>query len=276
MITGQITGNTLILNSEPADISTFQIDLSADIFYEVVRVTDGWIHFLNDHLKRFEKSITSSTLQYPGDEHIKKDLKLLISSSSYKSGNIKISLFRDPEGKSNLGLHFVSHFYPSDEMYRDGVRLLTFSHTRPQPGVKKWDGAFRKRVNQFIHDKRIYEAILFNQDGFITEGSRSNIFFINGKNEVITPPSRDVLEGITRRYVIEIIRNQNIKIWEKDIRIEELNAFESCFITGTSPKVLPVSHIDKVHFDPQHQLLRTIMFHFDKSFMNMNQFYKDL
>ena len=262
MITGQIKGTKLIINNISADASLYKPETSAAIFYEVVRVIDGKFLFLSDHLKRLEKSLQSSTaggLDYPGHKRLKAALGLLISESDIESGNVKISIYKNEEGEFRCLVHFVSHFYPSAEMYRNGVKLLSFEHTRPQPGIKKWDGDFRKRVNEFIDNRNIYEAILLKENGNITEGSRSNIFFITRNDEVITPPADVVLPGITRKHIIEIIRKLHIPFRESRINLNNISDFRACFITGTSPKVLPVKTLDGVAYETQDPILKSIM-----------------
>ncbi|MBN1132433.1 MAG: aminotransferase class IV [Bacteroidales bacterium] len=259
MIPGKIYGNCIVINSLPADASGYEPDPSAEVYYEVVRVMESRFLFLPDHLERLKKSLQKSGMDYPGDETILQSLKRLISDAPEKTGNVRISLYKNPEGQMNCVVHFVTHFYPTEEMYEKGVRTLTFQHTRPRPGVKKWDADFRKRVNDFIAGNKIYEAILQNEDGTITEGSRSNIFFISRTGDIVSAPSQVILQGITRKYVIEIIQNLNVPLKESLIHPEHLDRFESCFITGTSPKVLPVYALDHVSFNAGNPLLRSIM-----------------
>ena len=65
---------------------------------------------------------------------------------------------------------------------------MTYPHVRPNPGIKKWDDAFRVSVNEYIQEHGVYEAVLLNNQKQITEGSRSNIFFLDNNNQLITAP----------------------------------------------------------------------------------------
>ena len=259
MITGQIKGNYVIINNIPAAVSEFTIDTSADIYYEVVRIIDGRFLFLSDHLSRLKHSTAHSALTYPGDEQIRASLRSLLSVSHEKTGNIKILLFSGSKNETHIVSHFVTHFYPAPEMYREGVSLRTFRHTRPQPGVKKWDADFRARVNMFIDREQIYEALLLNEKDEITEGSRSNIFFIDGAGCILTPPTQSVLPGITRKYVIQIITSLPIDFRESHVHVEALDSLAACFLTGTSPMVLPVKRVDQSLYRPDHPVLLKIM-----------------
>ena len=66
MISGKILGNTYVKNGVPADVSEFNPDMSADIYYEVVRLIGGKILFLQDHLERLEHSLAGSGIRFPG------------------------------------------------------------------------------------------------------------------------------------------------------------------------------------------------------------------
>ncbi|NJK84810.1 MAG: aminotransferase class IV [Bacteroidales bacterium] len=106
--------------------------------------------------------------------------------------------------------------------------------------------------------------MLINENNCITEGSRSNIFFIK-KNELFTSPDEEVLGGITRKYVIDLSKKQSVKIHFQSVSIQELKMFDAVFLTGTSPKVLPVNRIEKTHFDTDNELLLLIMKDYDQA-----------
>lgn len=259
MITGKILGKTYVVNGISVDISEFIPDMSADIYYEVVRLMDGKALFLEDHLNRLQESIYGTTMQFPGSGEIIQNLRVLVSNNDFKIGNIRICLQTGKENQSQLLCYFVPYVYPESCVYLSGVQLVTYPHVRPNPGIKKWDDRFRVSVNQYIRDHGVYEALLLNDQMQITEGSRSNVFFVNKNQELITPPQKDILPGITRKYVIEIIRQKRIPLVERPVNRTELDQMESCFITGTSPKVLPVWQIDGTQFKADHPLIRILM-----------------
>ena len=89
------------------------------------------------------------------------------------------------------------------------------------------------------------EAIMLNHKGKVAEGSAENIFVV--KNGVIkTPPlEADVLKGITRDSVIELIKKDGMKIVEKNITVKELLAADEVFMTGTAAEVKSVTKINK-------------------------------
>jgi len=104
---------------------------------------------------------------------------------------------------------------------------------------------------------------LMNKQNQITEGSRSNIFFIDKGGKLIAPPGKDILPGITMKYVLELAAAEGIQIEEKTVSTDTLDSLVSVFISGTSPKVLPVNQIDDYLFDVDHPLLRLLMDRFE-------------
>ncbi len=81
---------------------------------------------------------------------------------------------------------------------------------------------------------------------------------------MLTTPNKSILPGITRKYVLEIAAKEGIPVKEKTISIDSLDRIVSVFISGTSPKVLPVKQIDEVCFDVNHPMLRRLMEKFDQ------------
>ena len=223
MITGKILGNKYVINGNAADVSGFMPDMSADIYYEVVRLIDGKVLFLPDHLERLQLSLSGSGIDYPGKLRIIENLALLVNENSFTKGNIRISLQRSNGSEAVLHCYFIPYIYPDPGMYREGVKLLIYPHVRPNPGIKKWDDRFRNAVSAFILEHKVYEVALKNLQNQITEGSRSNIFFIDRAGTLITPPDRDILKGITRKYVLDIAAKQGVQIEERTISADGLD-----------------------------------------------------
>ena len=263
MITGKVLGEKYIVNGKTADVSGFIPDMSADIYYEVVRMIGGKFLFLQDHLNRLKHSLSGTGLQFPGYESITANLKLLHENNSFTEGNIRICLQKTGENKINQLCYFVPFFYPKISMYKSGVQLVTYPHVRPNPGIKKWDNRFRVSVNEYIREYGVYEALLLNNKRQITEGSRSNVFFIDQNNNLVTTPEKEILPGITRKYVLNICRENGIHVVERSVQLKELGSRVSCFISGTSPKVLPVCKLDEIQFRVDHPLLQLLMQEFD-------------
>lgn len=264
MITGKILGKKYVINGISADASGKVPDMSADIYYEVIRLIDGKLLFLTDHLERLRQSIHGSGLHYPGKQTLIESLSLLIKENPFREGNIRISLQQAHGSESMLQCYFIPYFYPDADMYTNGVKLAVYPHIRPYPGIKKWDNQFRNAVSGYIQEYKVYEVVLMNQQNQITEGSRSNVFFIDQDGSLLTTPHKSILPGITRKYVLEIAAKEGIPVREKTVSMDSPEGIVSVFISGTSPKVLPVKQIDKVYFDVKHPMLRLLMDEFDR------------
>ena len=90
------------------------------------------------------------------------------------------------------------------------------------------------------------EAIMLNSQGKIAEGSAENIFIVKN-GQILTPPlSADVLEGITRDSVIQIIEENGGFVIERDLERDDLYAADEIFMTGTAAEVKSVTQVDKV------------------------------
>ena len=92
--------------------------------------------------------------------------------------------------------------------------------------------------------KGAQEAILLNMEGYLAEGTISNIFLIKDK-KILTPAvSSGILDGITRRTVIKLAGDRNIEVIERHILPKELFSADECFLTNTIMEVMPVTYCD--------------------------------
>jgi branched-chain amino acid aminotransferase len=261
-----IIGNTIILNGAPAAASDYLPDVAAGMYYEVIRLINGRLLFADDHLERLRSSCSQAAAVCPDHQTLMEHLHLLLQHAAIRNGNIKLVLFKRLE-KIHIACFFIPHFYPSDQDYLDGVVTKTYAFERPDPTIKRWNEDFRHNVNRFIREEHIYEAILLNGQGQVTEGSRSNLFFIDAKGRIFTAPSQVILPGITRKYVLQICREHGFEVIEQALSLQAAFNMESCFISGTSPKVLPVRALDDTGFITGSPLLKTIMNAYDRLVM---------
>lgn len=228
--------------------------------YEVVRVTDGRPVFLEEHYSRLEKSLAAmGRVPEFSCEELRECIADLVSESGIKDHNIKIEA--DVEGFSRLYLS-PTH-YPEPEMYRTGVKTDLFRGERRSPNVKMMDRELREATDEVIRKGGLYEVLLVDRNGQITEGSRSNVFFIKD-GEVFTAPAEKVLLGVTRSKIIEIIRAMGVTLHEEAVDAGDIGSFDAAFISGTSPKVLPIASAGETSFDVNEPILRKIMEKYDE------------
>lgn len=232
--------------------------------YEVLRLIDGKPIFLSEHYERLTKSLAGIGMKVPfTEEELAQDIDSLAKENHIVNHNIKMEV--DVGGHSIM--YLAPTHYPPAEQYETGVRTDLFNAERNNPNIKMMDVSLRDATNAEIKAKKLYEVLLVDRDGNITEGSRSNVFFIKGA-KVFTSPAANVLLGVTRRMIIQIIRElsdeQGIELCEVPVHTSMLEDFDAAFISGTSPAVLPIAEIGDRHYDVNNELLRTIMQRYDE------------
>ncbi len=89
------------------------------------------------------------------------------------------------------------------------------------------------------------EAIMLNSQGYVSEGSGENIFLIRDGKAVTPAHNEHILEGITRRTVVELLKNDLVvKVEERPVARSELYVADEIFMTGTAAEVTPVVEVD--------------------------------
>lgn len=114
------------------------------------------------------------------------------------------------------------------------------------PGRGKLSGAY---INSALakdeaEEKGADEAILLDQHGHVAEGSGCNLFLVRDGALVTAPITGDILEGITRRTMIQFARDEGIPVEERDIDRSELYIVDEAFFCGTGVQIAPITSID--------------------------------
>lgn len=261
----EITCKNLIYNNSVKSINNFDLQkISQQVTaYEVMRLVNGIPLFFEDHFCRLIKTMELLNFDVKINENeLINQIKLLIHSNDCQNGNVKIVLNTGRNNSKNLYCYFITHYYPDEQEYKNGVKTTLYYAERNNPNAKTVLYNLRMKAEKEKKEKNVYEVILVNKNNLVTEGSRSNLFFIKGET-VYTPPLHQVLPGITRKYAIEICKKNNISIIESEIGVNTLNQYTSVFITGTSPKILPVNSIENISFSCNNEILNLIMDKFD-------------
>lgn len=210
--------------------------------YEVIRIMEGKPLFLKEHLDRMKSSLDLQSMSLlKSQEEIRNLVEKLVKKNDFKDGNIKLLL--NGINPTELYLYFIPHYYPEAELYQEGIVTKTLKIQRNNPNAKVIDPVYKKAVTEFIENEEIYEALIVNQKNEITEGSKSNVFFVKDSS-LITPPLKDVLGGVTRHKVIELAKKHSIKVLEAPLSVEDIPSLEAAFISGTSPNILPIRKIN--------------------------------
>ncbi len=204
--------------------------------------------FIDDYLDRFFNSARLLRLEPP---HSKEQLKVIIYELIHRNNNAD-SGFRllltggySPDNFEPATPNFMilqqPIYLPSPERFQNGYSLILYEFMRDVPYAK----SINYLMSIYLLDKiRQHNAddVLYIKNNCILELPRSNIFIIT-KEKVVVTPSLNVLQGITRKRVLEIA-GKVYKTEERDITVDELNNAAEVFITSTTKRILPVTKIN--------------------------------
>ncbi len=257
----------LFYNGNWIENRTLQDNDFAEYFtiYEVIRIFRGAPVFIQDNVERLHSSIKKSEINI--DCNIL-DLRVralaFVAKCNIIEGNIKYLLVVKDRGNSGHSAEYdeymvqIPHRYPTEAEYAAGVPTSVVHTERINPEIKYLNVKLREWTTKIIAERNVYELLLVNANGEVTEGSKSNIFFIKD-DTLYTSPDNMVLGGTARKRVIALAEKLGIMVIKQAPLYLELDCYDSAFITGTSPMVLPISQIDSIKFNVGNSTLRTIM-----------------
>ena len=226
-----------------ADVNPMEIANERPV-YEVIRIKEGAALYLEEHIERMKKSAELIGRNIDSEDiEIKDHIKRLIEANGEHGMNVKLLAANFSTGRFDFMAYFIKSFYPPKQMYEEGIHTILYNSERENPHAKVVNRDQRESINRKREEEGAFEAILVNENGYVTEGSRSNLFFVKG-SKVHTPPAGDVLLGITRKKVLEICSENEIEVIEHEIHVKDLIGYDGAFITGTSINVLPIATID--------------------------------
>jgi branched-chain amino acid aminotransferase len=252
-------GNKFILNGELQSSDLFDNSLvyEGDSVYEVIRMIKGNPVFFKDHMERLSGSVTLQGKEMLADiREVRKAIITLTRADRKKETNLKI-VFNYNGSMKNFIVYYIEPIYPSAEQYRSGVKGILFHAERKNPVSKVINHKLRSEIYHRLILEGAYEALLVNEKNMITEGSRSNIFFLKGEN-LVTAPDHLILNGITRKHILEICEQNQIKAELRCVSAEDISEYDSVFMTGTSPMVLPFCSIDAARFNVKLSLMERL------------------
>jgi branched-chain amino acid aminotransferase len=224
--------------------------LLGDGVFETMRTVDGRLFRFEQHYARLCQSALQISLSLPcNQEQMLQWVEKAILANGYSESKIRITITR---GKGKIGLNtdcekpqviiLVEEFIPGN--YSDGVSVMTIEMERNLPSVKSLSYLPSVICKLEATKKGVFEALLYNREGYITEGSFSNVFFL--KNHTLITPEASVLPGLTRDAVIELAKQEDISIKIVPVKKEKLVDMEEVFLTFTTGGVVPVIRIDAI------------------------------
>ncbi len=252
-------GKQLYPRSE-AKISVFDsIVQGGDGVWEGLRVYDGKIFCLEQHLNRLQESAKSLHFEnVPGKEAIQSAIFETLKANGQKDEtHIRLTLSR--------GLKYTSGMDPRLNQF--GCTLIVLAEWKKpiydQSGITLATASTRRNSPLFL-DSKIHhnnllnnilakiegnlagadDAIMLDHHGFVAETNATNIFMLKN-GQLHTPKAEACLPGVTRSIVLNIARDHNIPFVERNISLSELYNADEVFTTGTMGELTPVKSIDQ-------------------------------
>lgn len=234
--------------------------LYGDGAFEGIRVYNGVIFRLDDHLARLYRSVQAMSITLNvTQEALKQRVVETVRANQHRQGYIRLSVSRgvglglDPKHLQSEPTVVISteqlRLYPQ-EMYEKGLVAITASTRVPpscciDPQVKSL-GRYINNINAKMEANRIGagEALMLNMEGYVAEATGDNIFLV--RNGVLsTPPSHQgALPGITRAVVIELAKELGIPFHEDVFTLYDVYNAEEAFLTGTAAEVIAMVQCD--------------------------------
>lgn len=216
--------------------------------YEVMRIIKGVPLFYMEHYNRMKHTVNAVGRRLMmSSEQLKEDIKRLLSANNTDSCNVKVLILGNGGTEERL-VYISKSYYPSQAQADAGVRTGLFQIERQNPNAKIVNKCYKEAVAKRIEEGAFFEVLLTDSLGRVTEGSKSNVFFVrNGC--ILTAPGEFVLKGITRQYVLEACRNAGVEAIEKFVEADSIRSVDAAFLSGTSIKVLPIKTVDDVVLD---------------------------
>jgi D-alanine transaminase len=250
-----------LLNGEIIKRSEAKVDVEdrgyqfGDGVYEVIRVYNGIIFTVKEHLRRFKKSMDSISISLPlTTEQINEMLEELVVKNKLKDGMIYMQVTR--------GVAPRNHAFPPEsvaptlvaytkEIERPVVNLKTGVKTILTEDIR-WLRCDIKSLNllgnllakQKAAVQGCYEAIQ-HRGQEVTEGSTSNVFIVKNGAAITHASDNLILKGITKDVLLQVCAKNNISVEERTFTLDELVLADEVFLTSTTSEVMPIIEIDE-------------------------------
>jgi len=248
--------NGKILDLENVAISPFDRAFQfGDGVYEVIRYYPKFFFEYESHLDRLKSSLKKIEIFFTAFENIESVLYELIQKNNLDD-QLSIAYIQISRGNQ----------FPRRHYFNDGMEPTVFMYVEKYParleemqnGVKvgleediRWLRCDIKTISllpNILSKQRAVKngltEIIWHRNGFITEGTQTNVCFIKN-SELITPPlSNLILPGITRGIALRLCKKLGIRYTERDIKLSELNHFDEILLLSTTAEVTPVIEID--------------------------------
>ncbi|MBI2639166.1 aminotransferase class IV [Candidatus Peregrinibacteria bacterium] len=234
--------NGKFVNARDAKISIFDPGfLYGDGIFETLRTYRGKIWQMEEHLQRLYESARMRGWKLSWSE---KELAEVVEKSVLKNNfpESRVRVTITPGVKQPTLFIWVAPLeHIPARAYTEGVSVITFPLERPFPQMKTTSIQPLLIARSEMAKKRVFEALLINRKGNITEGTWTNVFII--KRKTLITPRLGVLLGTTRDTVLKLAKSL-FRIKLRDISRQQLMRADECFLTNAPKGIIPVVRVD--------------------------------
>ena len=229
-----------------------------DAVYEVILFNEGVFYDFDAHINRLFNSLKSIEIEF---SFTKKTIELIVKNlirlNRVTFGSVYIQVSRGIAERNhtydNLKIKPVLTIITSKKHNTTNadikcVKAVTIRDNRwSRPDIKTTQLLPNVLAKTMANKQGAYESIFIDDQGYVTEGSSSNIWIINYKNEIFTRNiDGKILSGITRKTVAEFAKLNDLKVIEKKFSKEDMIKAKEVFLTSASSFVTPINEIDEV------------------------------
>jgi D-alanine transaminase len=226
-----------------------------DAVYEVIVFNKNIFYDFDGHIQRLFKSLTSLEIKFSlSSSSLKIIINNLIRLNKANIGSIYIQVSRGVAERNHSfhGLNIkpiltiIVTKKSNIENNLNGVKAITLNDNRwSRPDIKTTQLLPNVLAKTLANKNNAYESIFIDDEGFVTEGSSSNIWVLNKENQLITRNlDGKILSGITRNSISLFAKKNNIAVIEKKFTQIELYNAKEVFLTSASSFIMPIVQID--------------------------------
>lgn len=215
--------------------------------FDYFRVAKGVPMFLDDYIARFFRSAELLHLNVPFTKaRLAQWVYELLERNNLRDTGMHMLLTGgfSEDGFTPQAPNFVMQTralsMPDEQAYEQGVALITQEFKRDLPVVKSTNYAMVMRLLPKIKAQNAIDA-LYHYDGLVLETSRANVFVVTDTGDIITA-KHDVLEGVTRKHLLDIGADLNIQ--QTSVPVSALKTAKEVFITSSTKGVLSITRLD--------------------------------
>jgi branched-chain amino acid aminotransferase len=251
--------NGRLLHRDQAGVSPFDSSVQGgDAVWEGLRLYDGRIFKLHEHLDRLERSARALSFdEIPSREHIIGEIRRTLNANQMRDDvHIRLTLTRglkitsgmDPRLNQSGPTLIVLAEHKPPVYAKTGLVLKTSSIRRPPPEILDARVHHANLLNSILakieaNDAGADDALMLDTRGFVAETNATHLFLVRG-GELATPQTFACPEGITRATVLEICAAENIRCIETDLTLEDIYRADEVFCTGTMGELAGVIKVD--------------------------------